>query len=129
MVIAFDGACGLCDGFVRFLLQHDSNGIFRFAASTSQQGRAIFERCGQNPDQPSSVILIDGDLIFLESEAAIKSVAALGGAFRLVGALNVLPRSLRDAAYRYVARNRYRWFGRQSTCALPEAGWSSRFLP
>lgn len=129
MVIAFDGACGLCDGFVRFLLKHDSDGLFSFAASTSQQGRAIFRRTGQDPDHPSSVVLIDGDLIFLESEAAIKSVAALGGGFRLVGGLNVLPRSLRDAAYRYVARNRYRWFGRQSTCALPEAGWSSRFLP
>jgi predicted DCC family thiol-disulfide oxidoreductase YuxK len=129
MVIAFDGRCGLCDGFVRFLLRHDRDRIFSFAASTSQQGRAIFARCGQDPDQPGSVVLIDGNLAFLESDAAIKAVVALGGGFRLAGALLWVPQLLRDAAYRYVARNRYRWFGRQSTCALPESGWSDRFLP
>jgi predicted DCC family thiol-disulfide oxidoreductase YuxK len=129
MVIAFDGKCGLCDGFVRFLLRHDHDSIFQFASSTSQQGEAIYRHTGQDPDQPSSVVLLKDDSIFLESESAIGAAIALGGVLRLAGTLMWLPRSLRDTAYRYVARNRFRWFGQQSTCDLPESGWSGRFQP
>lgn len=129
MVIAFDGKCGLCDGFVRFLLRRDHRQIFQFAASTSREGAAIFARSGQDPDRPSSVLLVSGEEIYRESDAMIRALVALGGAYRMAGILRIVPRPLRDAAYRYVGRNRYRWFGRQSTCALPESGWSGRFLP
>ena len=128
LVIAFDGACGLCDRFVQFMLRHDHRRAFTFAASTSQQGRVIFRQTGQDPDRPSAVILLHGEAVYLESEAAIRAVGLLGGGFALAGVLLVLPRGLRDAGYRFVARRRYRWFGRESHCALPEAGWADRFL-
>ena len=129
MVIAFDGKCGLCDGFVRFMLRHDHRQAFQFAASTSREGAAIFASAGQDPAEPTSVVLVTGDKVYLESDAMIRSVAALGGVFRLATILRIVPKAVRDIGYRYVGRNRYRWFGRQSTCALHESGWSERFLP
>jgi predicted DCC family thiol-disulfide oxidoreductase YuxK len=128
MIIAFDGVCVLCNGFVRFLLRRDRAGKFRFASSGSRAGVEIFAALGQTPDALTSVVLIDGDRRYTDSDAALRAVAALGGAWRWVAVLRLVPRVLRDGGYRLVARNRYRWFGRTDTCPLPDPVWRDRFL-
>jgi predicted DCC family thiol-disulfide oxidoreductase YuxK len=128
MVLSFDGICVLCNGFVRFLAPRDRHGRLRFASSTSAAGAAVFASCGQDAANPATVVLVDGEHSYIESEAIIRAIMALGGGWRLIAVVRAVPRPLRDAAYRAVARNRYRWFGKLDRCSLPGARWADRFV-
>ena len=129
MVIAFDGICVLCHGFVRFLIVRDHAQRLRFASNQSLAGAKIFAATHQDLNNPVSVVLADGGLYFTESTAAIRAIAALGGGWRLANMLRIIPAPLRDAAYRFVARRRYGWFGKLDQCPLPKPEWADRFLP
>lgn len=128
MVLVFDGVCNICNRWVRFLLPRDSGGKFRFAHCQSEYGSDVMHKLGENPDDPSTVVLVDGETFYLRSTAVVRALAALGGAWRLVWLLLLIPRPIRDAAYSHFARRRYRWFGRTEHCVSPEAGWRDRFL-
>ena len=129
MVIVFDGVCNLCNRWVRFLLPRDRLGVFRFAHCQSEYGGTVLDRLGESRDDPSTVVLIDGDRVYLRSTAVLRALAALGGLWRGVLLLLIIPRPLRDTIYTLIARRRYRWFGRTAICVVPEAGWQDRFLP
>ena len=131
-LILFDGVCNLCNGFVQFVIEHDPAGRFRFAALQSDAGQAILAAHGFDAAtiaaEPESVLLeLDGRL-YSHSDAVLRIARELGGPWRLLGVGRVLPRSWRDAAYRFVARHRYRWFGRQQSCWLPTPELKARFL-
>ncbi|KDE89174.1 thiol-disulfide oxidoreductase DCC family protein [Stenotrophomonas maltophilia] len=127
-VIVFDGVCALCNRWVRFLLRFDRNGRYRFAAMQGQQGSAMLRAHGLDPQDPMSFLLLDAQGTWTDTDAILRVLAGLGGGWRLSGVLKVLPRGLRDAAYRALARNRYRWFGRNDTCHLPAPEQAARFL-
>jgi predicted DCC family thiol-disulfide oxidoreductase YuxK len=129
MVIAFDGICVLCNGFVRFLLRRDKHHRLQFTTNRSEAGAAIFAATGQQPEKPVSVVLVNDGQYFTESTAALHAIAALGGAWRLVMLFRIVPAPLRDSIYRRVARNRYRWFGKLDHCPVPQREWADRFLP
>jgi predicted DCC family thiol-disulfide oxidoreductase YuxK len=129
MVIAFDAVCVLCNGFVRFLLRRDHDGLIKFATNQSEAGAMIFAATGQQAGQPVSVVLMQDGQYFTESTAALHAIAALGGPWRLVSAFRIVPSPIRDSIYRLVARNRYRWFGKLEQCPLPQPEWADRFLP
>ena len=127
-IIVFDGACVLCSGWVRFLLRHDREARYRFAAMQTSAGRALLVAHGIDPDDPSSFLLVEGDRAWKDTDAIRRVVGGLGGAWRVAHALALLPRALRDRVYRLVARNRYRWFGRSETCLLPTPEQRARFI-
>ncbi|MBN5035401.1 thiol-disulfide oxidoreductase DCC family protein [Stenotrophomonas maltophilia] len=127
-VIVFDGVCALCNRWVRFLLRFDRKGRYRFAAMQGQQGSAMLRAHGLDPQDPMSFLLLDAQGTWTDTDAILRVLAGLGGGWRLSGVLKVLPRGLRDAAYRALARNRYRWFGRNDTCHLPAPEQAARFL-
>lgn len=132
-IIVFDGVCVLCNGWVGFLLRHDRAGRYRFAAMQSDAGRALLAANGLNPDDPASFLLIERDVAALprvstESDAIRRVLVGLGGAWRLAHVMAMVRRRPRDAAYRWLARNRYRWFGRHDACVLPSPGHRQRFL-
>ena len=129
MVIVFDGVCNLCNRWVRFLLPRDRSGVFQFAHCQSEYGGAVLDGLGESRDDPSTVVLIDGDKVHLRSTAVLRALAALGGVWRGVLLLLIIPRPLRDTIYTFIARRRYRWFGRTELCVVPEPGWQDRFLP
>ncbi|NVO32747.1 thiol-disulfide oxidoreductase DCC family protein [Hymenobacter lapidiphilus] len=129
-VILFDGVCNLCNGFVQFIIRHDAAGQFRFAALQSAAGQELL-RAHQlpAPSEPDSVVLLADGQAYTHSAAALGIVARLGGRWAgLARAGCWFPRPLRDAVYRLIARNRYRWFGRQESCWLPTLELQSRFL-
>jgi len=126
-VIVFDGVCVLCNGWVRFLLKHDRVGRYRFAAMQTDAGRALLARHGLDPDDPASFLLVDGAQAWTDSDAIRRVLTGLGGAWRLAGAMAVVPRVVRDPLYRWVARNRYGWFG-MTACHVPTDEERRRFL-
>ena len=128
-IIFFDGVCNLCNGFVQFIIRHDPAGRFRFAALQSEAGQALLAEHGLPPvAEPESVLLLSGGQLYSHSSAVLRIARGLGGVWALAGVGGLLPRVWRDALYRFVARNRYRWFGRQESCILPTPELRARFL-
>lgn len=122
-VVLFDGVCNLCNGAVRFILRWDRAGVFHFASLQSAAARELVGDVTLD-----SVVLVDEDGIHTRSEAAIRIARRLGWPWSMAVVAFVLPRAWRDAVYAWVARNRYRWFGRRESCLLPAAEVAGRFL-
>lgn len=132
-IILFDGVCNLCNGFVQFVIRHDPAGRFRFAALQSAEAQALLAAQGLPPASlptadPDSVLLLSDGRLYSHSTAVLRIAHGLGGFWRLAGVGWVLPRPWRDALYRFVARHRYQWFGRQESCMLPSPALRGRFL-
>ena len=127
-VIVFDGVCALCSRWVRFLLRFDRKGRYRFAAMQGEHGRSLLMAHGLDPDDPLSFLLVEGGTAYTDTDAIVRVISGLGGAWRLAGAARWIPTALRDRGYRWLARNRYRWFGRNETCFLPTLEQRGRFL-
>ena len=127
-VIVFDGVCVLCNGWVHFLLRRDHRARYRFAAMQGEAGRALLRQHGLSPDDPLSMLLVDDAVARTDTDAIIAVLTGLGGAWRFAAALRIVPRIARDPLYRWIARNRYRWFGRRDHCPLPDAAHRHRFL-
>ena len=127
-IVLFDGVCNLCSSSVQFIIKRDPEGRFRFASLQSPLGEELLTRFGINRGVTDSVILVEGDHYYQESDAALRVARGLKGAWKALAVLRAIPRPLRDAAYRLIARNRYRWFGKQETCWLPTPELRGRFL-
>lgn len=128
-VVLFDGVCNLCDGLVNFLIEHDPEGTLRFAALQSEAASPYLERCRLTAGLLEGIVLVEADRFSSESTAVLRIFWRLGGPWRIVAALLVVPRPIRNAAYRWIARNRYRWFGRRDACRVPTPELEGRFLP
>ena len=127
-VIVFDGVCALCSRWVRFLLRFDRVGRYRFAAMQGAHGRQLLAAHGLDPEDPLSFLLVEDGKAYTDTDAIVRVLAGLGGVWKLAGLARVLPRPLHDRAYRWLARNRYRWFGRHEACYLPAPEQAARFL-
>lgn len=127
-IVLFDGVCNLCNTSVQFIIRRDPAGRFRFASLQSPLGEELLARFGIDRGVTDSVVLVEGDRWYAESDAALRIARGLKGAWKALAVLRGIPRPLRDAAYRLVARNRYRWFGKQETCWLPTPELRERFL-
>ena len=128
-VILYDSSCGLCSRSVRFVLRHDRHGQFLFAGLESETGRGLREHTDVGAASPASVLLAEKGDLYRESTAALLIVRRLGLPWSLLYGGVIVPRPLRDAVYRLVARHRYRWFGRRDSCDLPDPRHKERFLP
>ena len=126
-VILFDGVCNLCNGTVDFILKRDKLKKFRFVPLQSEAGELIKQHFGL-PEMPDSVALLHGGNMYMESEAAIKIARMLPFPWNLAGIFRVVPLRWRNCIYRWVARNRYRWFGKKSTCRIPSP-YERKYFP
>ncbi len=130
-VILFDGVCNLCNASVRWVLRHDHKQRFDFA---SLQSEAAHERLAHHLSEeeiailPDSIILIDESGVHTQSTAVLKIAKELGFPYFFAAVFFTLPPCVRDPIYRWIARNRYRWFGQQDTCLLPTPELADRFL-
>jgi predicted DCC family thiol-disulfide oxidoreductase YuxK len=128
-VVLYDGTCGLCSRAVRFIAGHDPAGRYRFAALGSDAARAVLRDARVPPQLPDSVVLVEADgTVLVESDAALTILRELRGPARHLARLRIVPRPLRDAVYRLVARTRYRVFGRHDACEVPAPWLRERFL-
>ncbi|MBK8426079.1 MAG: thiol-disulfide oxidoreductase DCC family protein [Lewinellaceae bacterium] len=127
-VLLFDGVCNLCNASVQWVLLHDRKGIFQFAALQSETGQNLLRKWGRPTHDFDSVVLVDGDRLLLHSDVPLEIVRRIGGAWQVLYVFKIIPRPLRNAVYRWVARNRFRWFGRRAECMLPRKEWKERFI-
>ncbi len=124
----FDGVCNLCTGAVQFLLRRDRAGRFRFAALDSSAGQALLRQHGLQGDTLETIVVLEAGRARVRSAAALHLARRLPWPWPLLAVFTLLPRPLRDALYAFVARHRYRWFGRTESCMLPTPETAERFL-
>ena len=132
-IVLYDGVCGLCNRLVQFLLKRDTQDRFRFASLQSELAQGVLTRHGLDPHDLDTVYVVQNydqasETLVTRSEAILYMLAQLGGIWSLSGIGRVLPRGLRDAMYKIVARNRYSVFGKHESCMLPEPQYRVKFL-
>ena len=128
-IILFDGFCNLCESSVQFVIKHDKKDIFRFVALQSDLGKEIIKHIGLATKHIDSVILYEPGISYnYKSASAIEIAKDLGGIFHFGTLFRIIPSSLRNILYDYVAKNRYLWYGRKESCLIPSAEIISKFL-
>lgn len=128
-VIVFDGVCVLCSRWVDFILRYDRAGRFRLTAMQGPHGRALLVAHGLSPDDPVSFLLVERGQGYRDTDAIARVLDQLGGPWRAAGtAMRIVPHRVRDLLYRWIARHRYRLFGRRAQCRLPEPEQAWRFI-
>lgn len=126
-IILFDGECNFCDQSVQFILQRDPSEYFRFASLESEAGQQLLKEYGA-PTDLDSFVLIEGDRYYTASTAALRVCRKLTGFWSFLYVFRFIPSPLRDRVYRFIADNRYKWFGKKEQCFLPTPKERDRFL-
>ena len=119
-IIVFDGLCNLCSATVDFIAARDPGNAFTFVPMQSPRGQAILKKHGLSIDRVDTFLLIGNGGALVRSDAAIAIAAELGRPWNFLTVLRLVPRPVRDRVYSFVARNRYKWFGKRATCKLPD---------
>jgi predicted DCC family thiol-disulfide oxidoreductase YuxK len=127
-IVVFDGMCNLCSQAVQFVIKRDPAGIFRFASIQSATGGQLLEVYGLDRRSVDTIVLIKEGRSYVGSDAALEIAKDLKGFWKVAASLKIVPRPIRDCAYSWIARNRYRWFGKRGKCLVPTAEIRSRFL-
>jgi len=128
-IILFDGVCNLCNGSVQFVLKHDVKKRFLFASLQSDAATNILLQLNQKSFKNyDSIILVENEKVFIKSTAALRIAKKLKGLVSLIYVFIIVPRPLRDLVYDYIAKNRYKWFGKKSKCMIPNKEIANRFL-
>ena len=127
-VILFDGVCNLCNASINFVIDRDKQSYFTFGALQSVEGERLLSSYELPSDYLDSIILIENESVYCNSDAALRIARKLSGAWPLFYGFVVIPAFLRDPVYKWIARNRYRWFGKQDACRLPTPELKARFL-
>jgi len=129
VVVLFDGECNLCNGVVQFLIRHDPRGErFRFAAQQSDAGKIILQEHSFPADSLETMAVLANGKLLARSDAALELARHLPAPWPILSIGKIIPRPLRDAMYRLVARNRYRLFGKSDHCMIPTPELKARFL-
>ena len=128
-ILLFDGHCNLCNAWVQYVVKRDPSSTIRFASLQSGAGRRLLVENNIDPNYIDSLVLFEEGSFSVSSNAALRTLSYLDGWERHLIYLTVLPRPLRDLVYRFIAKNRYKWFGRREQCMVPTAELSKRFLP
>jgi predicted DCC family thiol-disulfide oxidoreductase YuxK len=119
-IIVFDGECVFCSANAQFVLRHDRRHHFRLAAMQGEVGTALYKRFGIDPENPESMIVVTGNEARRDSDGVLTIYTELGWPWRAMAVLYLVPKFIRDPVYRFVARNRYRLFGRREACWMPK---------
>jgi predicted DCC family thiol-disulfide oxidoreductase YuxK len=128
-IILFDDVCNLCDSAVQFIIKNDKKDVFRFVALQSDLGKRIIKYLGIDTQKTDSIILYQiGFAYYYKAEAALLIAKDLGGIYYFISLFTVLPTSFTNYFYDYIAKNRYKWFGKKDNCIIPSPMFQSKFL-
>lgn len=128
-IILFDGVCNLCNSAVQFVIQHDGKDVFRFVALQSELGQQILKHIGVSSANIDSIVLYEpGVAYYYKSSAAIEIARSLGGFWYFGTVFRIIPTGIRNLLYDYIAKNRYKWFGKKESCIIPTPDLKIKFL-
>ncbi|HLF19110.1 MAG TPA: DCC1-like thiol-disulfide oxidoreductase family protein [Candidatus Omnitrophota bacterium] len=127
-IIFFDGICGLCNRFVDWVIKRDRQNIYFFAPIQGETAKRFLTLLPEDISQ-WSIIFIDHEGVHQRSTAVLRILIGLGGCWKAMKIFMPMPMGWRDAAYNFIARRRYRWFGKRDSCRLPSVEEKERFLP
>jgi len=127
-LILFDGVCNLCSGAVQFVIRRDGRARFRFASLQSAAGKAALARAGVVGPLPDSIVVVRGGRVLVKSAAALAIARGMRLPWPLLSVFWLVPYPLRDLVYDWIAKNRYRWFGKTEQCWVPTPALRARFL-
>lgn len=127
-VILFDGVCNLCNGAVQFVIKRDAKNHFVFASLQSEEAKKILADHNFSTETMSSFFLVEGGKVYDRSTAALRVLLKLNWLWSFAYILIVVPKFIRDAVYNFIAKNRYRWFGRKDECMIPTVELRAKFL-
>jgi predicted DCC family thiol-disulfide oxidoreductase YuxK len=127
-IILFDGICNLCDGAVQFVIKHDPEKKFLFASLQSEAGQRLLKQYKLSVENFNSFILIKDEKVYSKSTGALKVARQIKGVWSLLYIFIIIPAFIRDTVYTWIAKNRYKWFGKKETCMMVTPEFSARFL-
>ena len=129
-IILFDGVCNLCNTSVNFIIKHDTNNHFRFASlqSDAAKEQLLHNNIKNDKNQLDSIILIENNHIYYQSSAALRILKKLKFPINFGYVFIVIPSFIRDAVYHFIAKNRYKWFGKKDICRIPTKEELDKFL-
>lgn len=128
-IILFDGVCNFCNRTVNIIIKHDKEDQFKFAPSQSSFANEFIQKYGVNQKELSSVVLIEGDRFYTQSTAVIRIADQLCGWPKIFYYIKWIPKPVRDFFYDCIAKYRYRIFGKQAHCMLPDKNLQHKFIP
>jgi predicted DCC family thiol-disulfide oxidoreductase YuxK len=127
-VVLFDGVCNLCNNSVQFILKRDKKKKFLFGSLQGEAGQQLLKKFNLPIDNFHSFVLLEGERAYTQSTAALRMAKHLKGGWQLLYGFIILPKFLRDGVYKWIAVNRYKWFGKRDTCRIPTPEEKARFL-
>lgn len=127
-IILFDGVCNLCNSSINFVIKHDTKNLFKFAALQSEVGQQLISKFNIDTSKTDSIILLDNDKAFVKSTAALRIAKYLNRGYPLLYGFIIVPVFLRNWVYDYIAKNRYKWYGKKDSCMIPTPELKSKFL-
>ncbi len=132
-IVLFDGVCALCNHSIDYLIKLDKTLKLKYAPLQGETAKAIFNRNTIDDDSLKSIIFVqksgDNERIFKRSDAVLESLKTVGGFWEIAAIFKIIPRFIRDSIYDFIARNRYKWFGKYDSCRLPTPEERELFLP
>ncbi len=128
-IILFDGVCNLCNSSINYVIAHDKQDVFRFVSLQSNLGETIQEYLGiENKSLDTIILYVPNEAYYIKSTAAIKIMNEFTGLWKLTRVFLILPSPIRDLVYNYIAKNRYKWYGKQESCRIPTPELNAKFL-
>lgn len=127
-IVLFDGVCNYCNEKVNFIIKHDEQDIFRFVAIQSEKGQEIIKYLGIQPTFDSIILYEPGIAYYIKSEAIFTILKNLKSSYKWILIFNLMPYSIINLVYDYIAKNRYKWYGKKDTCLIPSPEIKSKFL-
>jgi predicted DCC family thiol-disulfide oxidoreductase YuxK len=127
-IILFDGVCNLCDNSVQFIIKHDSKDVFRFASLQSEIGEQILKHIGVDVSKVDTIVLyVPGEAYYFKAEAAMQIAKDLNSWLKIMSYLSFTG-SVGNFVYDYIAKNRYKWYGKKEACLIPTDALKEKFL-
>ena len=127
-IVLFDGVCNLCSSSVRFIISHDKKNQFLFGSLQGNAGQDYLNKFNLPGDTFNSFMLIEDNKAYTRSSGALKMLKYLGGGWQLLYGFTIVPKFIRDGVYNFIAKNRYRWFGKKEECWVPTPVLKQKFL-
>jgi predicted DCC family thiol-disulfide oxidoreductase YuxK len=127
-IILFDGVCNFCNSSVNFVIDRDKKSVIKFAALQSDAGQQLLQQFNLSTSEFNSFIFIEAGKVYTSSTAALKVSKYLTALWPLLYGFIIVPKFIRDGIYKWIAKNRYKWFGKKDQCMIPAPEVRSRFL-